>query len=145
HHANHVREPHGCRETFAGNITNSEHQVVFEFEDADEITGDMAYGKDFAGNFKRLTTQIARAAESSLDLRGFVQDAAQIIVLTAQFGDLIFEREIGSTRFVTTSDFYPTRSARRRSPSHIPSAASYLQSGFQLTLLYKISNQPTNL
>src|SRR5204862_6369808 len=111
-------EPHPCRKAVARKIADGEHQLVLKLEGADEITRDVAHREDLAGNFKRLATQITWTAESSLHLGGFVQHAAQVVRLTAQFGHLIFQRGIGWRQFGSGgAEFYAAGRADGERPS----------------------------
>src|SRR2546423_15414180 len=111
----------------------------------------MTHRESLAGNLKRPTTQITWTAKSSLHLSGFVHHAAQIVVLTAQFGHLIFQRGICWGYFGSGgAEFYAAGRTGGERPSPVLAsslaATSYLQSGFQTSLLHKsvISRQTCN-
>jgi hypothetical protein len=86
-----VREPHSRGEAFAGNIADRENQITFEFDDANEITREMPHGKDLACELVRSGAAVSWSAKPSLQLRGFVNRAAEIVVLALDFGEVIFE------------------------------------------------------
>ena len=76
-----MSKPHPCHKTFARDIADCENEVAFELQQGDEIAGKMAYRKNLAGEFIRTRMKVTGAAQSSLRLCGFVDRAAQIVVL----------------------------------------------------------------
>jgi hypothetical protein len=75
-----MRKPHGCHEAFASDITDREYKVALDPRQVDEIAREMTHGEYLTGNLIRTCAKIARAAESSLHLSGFVHGSAQIVV-----------------------------------------------------------------
>ena len=47
-----MRKPHRGRQTFAGDISNREYQVIFKVKNTYEVAGKMAHRENFAGDLK---------------------------------------------------------------------------------------------
>ena len=76
-----MSKPHPCHETFARDIADCENEVTLNLQQANEIAGNVTHGKDLACEFIRTRVKVTGAAQSSLRLCGFVDRAAQIVVL----------------------------------------------------------------
>jgi hypothetical protein len=73
----HAGKPHGRHEPFAADIADGKQGRFAEVAKAEEVSGEMAHGKDLGSYLELSATQHARTAEATLHLRGLKELAVK--------------------------------------------------------------------
>src|SRR5687768_11853803 len=81
HQPHQMRGPHPGRQTFATDITQRKYYAVALLFNCEKVTGQVANGKNLAGNFKVSETNVTRGAQTPVHLRSLENLCMQFSVI----------------------------------------------------------------
>jgi hypothetical protein len=80
-----VRGPHSCCQTFTANISEGQDDAIPSLFDREEVSGQVAYGKDLTRDIEISVTHEPRRTKAPVDLRSLKDSRVQ-------FGVILLER-----------------------------------------------------
>ena len=81
--------PHSSRESFAADVTQSQHQAFAGFLNAEKISRQVAHSEDLTRNIDIAAPHNTRRAQTSMHLRGFEDRSVQLRVILLQCFELL--------------------------------------------------------
>src|SRR6185369_2298730 len=87
-----VCDPHSCRQTFAANITERQHEAVGRLFDTDEIARQVTHCKDLSRHLEGSMSHQTRRTQTTMHLRCFKDRSVQLSVISLQRLELLLRR-----------------------------------------------------
>lgn len=87
-----MRLPNSRRQSLTCDVTEHQSKKAAKLYDLEEVSGQMTYCEDFAGDLKFAPNQFTGRAEPSLDLRRLVDGLLEFRVFTAHCFEFLFRR-----------------------------------------------------
>ena len=91
-----ISGPHPCRQTLAADVTQGEDDAAACLLQGEKVTGQVANGKDLAGNVEVAVPHQTRGAQAPVHLRSFEECGVKIGVILLQCRELQLQLPVAS-------------------------------------------------
>jgi len=86
-----MRSPHSRRQTVSADVRESKEKAIGRLLNGEEVRGQVANTKDFAGYLELIAEYNARRTQTPMNLSRFKYGSVQIRIVLLKCGDLSFQ------------------------------------------------------